>query len=1069
MSLVRTNRTEFTDMFRCFYENCPPELEKAAHITPSDSQTPPAALNFSSSPDKILMNLDPHNPTIQKYVPNIYDLCKTIASDFYVHTRDPFDYEITSVHLLRNPIVWEQYQAEKKLRRKSEIVSRAQARAAQPWNPTGSPAAEPPQEDPELLFKDDVLFHGTQKHKLPSILLNGLDPKMTIRANYGKGCYFSDTIEKCMQYVDVQKRVEQEYSIILCCVLLGRVMVEPYERVRRTLGPHSMYLPDGYHSAMAHDSYKEWIVFEKSQILPLCVINFKASNKPESHYRLSQFNVLFKPSLPYSIGDIPRVCTVPTPVDNNKAVQQDDTVKSGTWREPDVQTAKMLQSIFGIEKARVCNIHYPGLKEWVISATNGAGEESFGYLADTEMTQFIQLSKNINLLHERMEASRARLRAERTEEHLDIQRMIQTSWVSIDPHIVGFVAGLMMIQEQFIEVEKRSQIARAHAAQFTNNPRIQAEVLAHEQQWRQVKDELDVQRARLLNSYSAEHLSVVENVLRLQKTLARKIQEDEASLERQLNAINIEKDRLNKLAISATKAITREGLELRITDAKKQFDVALASKTLQEDFQLVNTVVTTSTVKSWPLIVSELLLPSIMINQLSFDKQSLLNLTGPLATHVPGQDWWALAPQSIYETPVPSYLFWPLDPRRRIPNRRFFQLKDYIEWIFLEKENRIRKHRWRHNQTGNNATSEPPADMLQHDDATAIQQYLQQQWDHLDPTILRSIGELSSRHGRVIFNRAERQKELDQMGTDLLNALFVQAEPHMLIWDSSSQTGSSTQGDVECPICKDALEIPDPNANSTSQATSSEPEKVVKLKSCRHCFHEACIKEWFNSNDAQLKCPMCNTMCTTEAKSGATKNAIRGQRPQKLGPMPDGVMGYHFDTRLCCYFIFVVMPGHFIPNPNPNGVSPRIQVPGDVRYVVLPVSARLGPLLLIRLITLFYYGHMFRVGRSLTRGVDNVVVWNGVHLRTSMKGEFGFPAPNFERNCWEEINQKGVAMGLDELILSMLCADGSEPKSIHVDTQLTSGVDLPASVVEEISSQALTMRMFDPNQPLLFK
>ncbi|KAF9382955.1 hypothetical protein CPC16_009130 [Podila verticillata] len=112
----------------------------------------------------------------------------------------------------------------------------------------------------EDMFRDEILFHGTPKRKLPSILQKGLDPRTTVRANYGKGVYFSDSIEKCMQYVDPQTSMEQEYSIILCCVLLGKVWVEPYEKAQRTLDQNTMFLPEGYDSAVGHDSFKEWIV-----------------------------------------------------------------------------------------------------------------------------------------------------------------------------------------------------------------------------------------------------------------------------------------------------------------------------------------------------------------------------------------------------------------------------------------------------------------------------------------------------------------------------------------------------------------------------------------------------------------------------------------------------------------------------------------------------------------------------------------------------------------------------------------------------------------------------------------
>ncbi|KAG0230011.1 hypothetical protein B0O80DRAFT_499069 [Mortierella sp. GBAus27b] len=1071
MSLVRTPKAEFSDMFRPFFEDCPPELERAASVMSDGSPNPFLAGNLSETSatngpvDRIgsttFMNLDPLNPKIQELVPNIYDLCKTVASDFYAHTRDPYDYEVKSVYLLRNPVVWSRYQAEKKLRR--ALIQEHNTALAQAGTPVPPTSVD---DDPEQLFRDEVLFHGTQQHKLSSILTNGLDPKMTVRANYGKGCYFSDTIEKCMQYVDIQRTVDQEYSIILCCVLLGKVMIEPHDRSKRVLSPQTVFLPDGYSSAMAHDVYKEWVVFEKSQILPLCVINFKASNKPESHYRLSQFSVVFKRSTPSNVGDIPRVCTVPTPVDKNKKLQEGDMEKSREWREPDAPTAKMLRNIFGIEKAQICHIHFPTWMEWVVSAKNGVGEDAIGYLSNKDMMALVELSKNIDLHQERLEVDMVRKRLENDQKTATIINL--SSHIPNGPNIIRLVAERWQIQDQIDAVKKHilsvnTQLKQSGREHLISSPQYQAELSPYQHEWDSLYAEYALRDSQLSTCDRAV-VAAAEAVVGLQRELDLKTKEDSASLERQLNTINALRERSKERAKHCTTAITREDLERRFAVAKEQFNTALMSKTLQENFEMVDSQVTTSSTESWPLIVAEMLLPPIMFTLMTPEDRGFMSRTKILSRQ---QDWWNHAHLAVFRISPPSHKFWPLDPRRRLPNRRFLQLKDYIEWIFLEKENRIRKRNWRQNQT----LSQPPADMLQNEGDADIRGYLEQQWELLDPTVIKSIGELSSRNGRVSFNREKRQKELDETGASLLSELFVPAESNMLIRDASS----STQGDAECPICQDVLEIPDPTKSASQASTSQEPELVVKLKSCRHCFHEACIKEWFKSKDAQLKCPMCNTMCTTEAKSGVAKRMINSQGPQKLGPMPDGVMAYHFDVRLSCYFIYIVMPGHTIPNTNstqtPNSSSnpSTIHVPTDVRYAILPVSGRLGPLLLIRLIALFYYGHMFRVGRSLTRGTDNVVVWNGVHLRTTMRGEYGFPAPHFESNCWDEINQKGVAMGLDELILSMLNADGSEPALLHDDTQVTSGVNLPTSVLEEMSSQALTTRLFHNDRPLLFR
>lgn len=225
MTLVHTNKAEFSELFTQFFEDCAPEIE-AIPNAPFDRIDKEPVITLSDTPGATKhLNLDP------AVFP---DVCNAVVGDFFGHCRNKDDYSIQSLRLLRNPVTWHRYQSEKKVRRRLA-------------------------EDVDM-FRDEILFHGTPKRKLSSILQNNLDPRTTVRANYGKGVYFSDSIEKCMQYVDPQTSMEQEYSIILCCVLLGKVWVEPYEKAQRKLDPNTMFLPEGYDSAVGHDSFKEWIV-----------------------------------------------------------------------------------------------------------------------------------------------------------------------------------------------------------------------------------------------------------------------------------------------------------------------------------------------------------------------------------------------------------------------------------------------------------------------------------------------------------------------------------------------------------------------------------------------------------------------------------------------------------------------------------------------------------------------------------------------------------------------------------------------------------------------------------------
>jgi len=54
---------------------------------------------------------------------------------------------------------------------------------------------------------------------------------------------------------------------------------------------------------------------------------------------------------------------------------------------------------------------------------------------------------------------------------------------------------------------------------------------------------------------------------------------------------------------------------------------------------------------------------------------------------------------------------------------------------------------------------------------------------------------------------------------------------------------------------------------------------------------------------------------------------------------------------------------------------------------------------------------MFTVGRSVTTGKDNRIIFSGIHLKTSLQGginKFGYPDPTYFKRVQEELALKGV-------------------------------------------------------------
>ncbi|KAK3834556.1 MAG: hypothetical protein J3R72DRAFT_218325 [Linnemannia gamsii] len=1068
-----SNRPEVSDFFKEFFENCSPEFEQA-NAVPYDTTMP----QFTSSvyshlhPDATY-GLDPRTALLNITHDTHPDLCNFIAQDFLDHTRIPADFQISSVRILRNPLIWARYQAEKQLRRKlaaerRDLVARERAKGS------NSVHAQPPsaanEEDPEELYRDEILYHGTPQIRVPAILINGLEPRMTVRASYGQGVYFSDSIEKCMQYVDYQTSMQQEYTIIMCSVLLGRVMVDAHEKGKRNMSPQVKFLPPSFDSAVEIDCYKEWIVMEKSQILPLCVITFKTTNQADAFHRLGSFQTLFKGvgHFPNSMHDIQKVCQVLVPYDNNAVINSQPQAEE--LRDPETHEHDMLFNIFNVplNKAKVCNFVIGGVREWLFVAPDTTGTMKMFYVTEPEYNQLLGASKNIQLLRSRLD-----------EDRLKSNTAVSTQEFSIESEIRLIPNGEALVNlytEKWPEieaVEKRGQVTMDNIAalknralqalgpQYPASPEVVQALQPYERILRELEVQYEAQKALFL-SWTPHQFCMGKRVVReLRPALEKEIKESDARAERQAVAIEAERARTFNQCKLFVKHITELQAQERLKMSKEE-RLRANSFGYREDFVMKSVEVDTSRTRSWPLIVAELMMPTVMISQLKPEASKHLNDTNWVneawrirnVLALPhAKVWWDVAPEIVFGGPTPHHSFWPVNPRTRVPNRSFYKLKDYLTWIFKEKESRPRRFNQHHNTTGSTAQGAASS-------ATVQAPTIEEQWDQVDPSVAQAISGLSSRYGLVEFNRERRQAELDRMGTDLTGDLMVPAEPHMLLKDGVKGDSTSGNGKAECPICQEELVI--------SAAPSEAEPFVIKLKSCRHCFHKVCLDSWFSSKDAQLKCPMCSVKCTTESREGKTKKAFMDY--QKLGPQPDGVLGYFFDVRLCCYFIYMVIPSHAIIEPTITNPSATKTVPSDVRHAIVPFTSRLGPLLMIRILTLFYYGHLFKVGQSLTRGVNNVVVWNGVHLRTSMSGQFGFPAPNWEQNCWDEISQKGVAMGLDELILSIPAADGRIPRrgSAQSNQASAQGVVIPQDLAAEMAAEELIQRLFHESQPRLF-
>lgn len=184
-------------------------------------------------------------------------------------------------------------------------------------------------------------------------------------------------------------------------------------------------------------------------------------------------------------------------------------------------------------------------------------------------------------------------------------------------------------------------------------------------------------------------------------------------------------------------------------------------------------------------------------------------------------------------------------------------------------------------------------------------------------------------------------------------------------WKSSSESKEET-----CAICLGELK-----------------DDCGYLKNCNdHFFHQTCIKDWWKT---KKMCPICKK--------------IYGHL---IGDMPDGEMRIiHQSESLAGYpeygswKIEFYFPGDY----NDNGTWRK----SEYRTAYLPDNNK-GQLVLKLFKQGFQHRLLFTVGDSLTRQVSNVLIFNGIHMKTSVNGTFGYPDSLYLDRVLSELKNKGL-------------------------------------------------------------
>jgi deltex len=163
---------------------------------------------------------------------------------------------------------------------------------------------------------------------------------------------------------------------------------------------------------------------------------------------------------------------------------------------------------------------------------------------------------------------------------------------------------------------------------------------------------------------------------------------------------------------------------------------------------------------------------------------------------------------------------------------------------------------------------------------------------------------------------------------------------------------------------------------------------AVLLNNCSdHFFHLDCLINLIGDKES-AKCPNCNKIY----------GILTGNQPK-------GSMKVEIDDSFSCDGYekvgTIIISYHF-----PNGRS----YSGTSRVAYLPNNKEGREILALFKIA-FDRKLTFTIGTSVTTGVENTTIWNGIHHKTNTSGGaqyFGFPDPTYFNRVKQELAAKGV-------------------------------------------------------------
>jgi deltex-like protein len=208
---------------------------------------------------------------------------------------------------------------------------------------------------------------------------------------------------------------------------------------------------------------------------------------------------------------------------------------------------------------------------------------------------------------------------------------------------------------------------------------------------------------------------------------------------------------------------------------------------------------------------------------------------------------------------------------------------------------------------------------------------------------------------------------------------FKELTKYEIVVDTTRSSSSK-----ECPIC----------LGNFKEKESSNP-RIALGKCKKHSFHLECIKKCYKTHEKSLTCPICKEIY----------GELHGNQPN--GSMTIKHYNYNILSNTKAIQIDYYTPAgvNFLNIDTESLVNYKT----DTRTAFLPLNDE-GIQILKLFIKAYKRGLILTIGTSITRNEQNVVVWNGIHHKTSLvrKSVYGYPDVGYFTRVTDELKFKGI-------------------------------------------------------------